>query len=68
MGSPANAGLCCQRIDGRYVADLHLSTCFPHPQPRQDVLVEKSLFFRFCRAFMRNVQDKPGGKLFSAQP
>jgi len=29
---------------------------------------QKIAFFRFCRAFMRNVQDKPGVKLFSAQP
>jgi len=28
----------------------------------------KIAFFRFCRAFMWNVQDKPGGKLFSAHP
>jgi len=28
----------------------------------------KIAFFRFCRAFMRNVKDKPGVKLFSAQP
>jgi len=25
--------LCCRRIDGRYVADLHLSTCFPPRSP-----------------------------------
>jgi len=28
----------------------------------------KNRLFRLCRAFMRNVKDKPGVKLFSAQP
>ena len=47
---------------------LHLFVCFPRSLPHYDFLVEKSPFSRFCRVFMRNVQDKPGGKLFPAQP
>ena len=65
--SPANAGYAVRRIDSRYAADLHLSTLFSAASATLDFLVKKSPFFRFCRAFTRNVKNMLRRKLFSAQ-
>ena len=40
--------LCCRCIDGRYVADLHLSACFPRPASRKRFLVENRFFPTFA--------------------